>query len=146
MKLFGRRKRALKSEETPAIEDRLTTLCRGDERMHKALSNFLLLRPEEQISQLGPTEALILRADSTEKSNPIIARANLETAARIELYKGDREKVKLLLERVQRLGTDGEAERETIISDLDYAMSIAREYYHQEQPSKIEESPISIRV
>ena len=149
MNLFGRRKResTQEPEARTAVKDRLTILCHGDEKMREAISNFLLLRPEEQIFQLGPTEALIRRADSTEKSDPIIARVNLETAARIEMYKGDREKVKILLERAQHLGrTGGEGNRQTLLSDLDKAMSIAREYYNHKQPTKVEENPITIRV
>ena len=149
MNLFGRSKRksAQESEDMSVVQDRLAVLCGGDEKLHEALSNFLLLRPEEQISQLGPTEALIRRADSTEKSNPIIARVNLETAARIEMYKGDQETVRVLLQRAQHLsGMGGEENRQTILSDLDKAMEIAREYYRLKQPMKVEESTITIRV
>ncbi|MDG7001705.1 MAG: hypothetical protein JRN15_21615 [Nitrososphaerota archaeon] len=148
LKLFGRRKDNNSTEASVSTnsEDQLATPCGGDERLHKAISNFLLLRPAEQISQLDSTETLIRKAESAGKGDQTTARISLETAARIEIYKGDKERVRMLLERAQQLSTDGSVNRETMLSKLDDVMRISREYYHQKQQSRTVATPITVTV
>lgn len=148
LRLFGRRKDNNSTEASVSTnsEDPLATLCGGDEQLHKAISNFLLLRPAEQISQLDSTETLIRKAESAGKGDPTTARINLETAVRIEMYKGNGERVRMLLERAQQLSTEGRLNRETMLSKLDDVMRISREYYHQKPQSRTVATPITVKV
>ncbi len=110
------------------------TLCHGDREMYDTMNHFLLLRPEEQILQIGALEQLVQKASQAmERGDPIVARVNLEIAARIEIYKGHKEIVRNLLEKAQNLRNMDEVQRRerTLLSNLDKAMTIAEEYYRK---------------
>jgi hypothetical protein len=63
------------------------------------------------------------------------------------MYSGDREKVAVLLERAQHItGAGGEEHRRILLSNLDRATEIAREYYSQKPPARIQEVPLVLEL
>lgn len=146
--MFGRRKKAAaKSETTSDSEDVLSTLCKGDEELHDAMSYSLYLRPEEQIARLGTTEQLIQKAmEEAGRGDILKARADYADAAWIELYRGNKSNVKALLEKALDLG-DGEglarlstSRLSTLLLNLEKVMVIARRYYHQDETGAVAQS------
>lgn len=139
------------TETKPVVQDPLLGLCQGDSELYDTMSNFLLLRPEEQIPIMGTTERLIQKAnEAIAENDSIVARTNLEIAARIEIYKGNVEKVRTLLEKASSLSEGSALQRErTLLSNLQRAMQIAEQYYHQNGQLSIqkqEEEPLLVRA
>ncbi len=150
MKLFGRRRKAAlaqKAESERTVQDPLLILSHGDREMYDAMSRFLLLKPEEQIPQLGSTEQLLQKSnEAIGKGDLTVARVDLETATRIEMYNGNAEKVKTLLNKALDLHENLAHEKELriLLSNLDQAMRIAKEYYKGKSP-KLEQNPALVR-
>ena len=131
------------AEQVPVAGDRLNELCQGDSRLHKALSNFLLLEPQRQLPFLGTAEDFAKKASSAlARNNPIEARTDFETAARIEIYNGNIEKVKTFLEKAQGLPDKyGEESRLTLLANLERAIEIAAQYFHNKPvPVEVEKT------
>jgi hypothetical protein len=131
----------LNVETNQTVQDSLLNLCKGDKRMYDVMNHFLLVRPEEQIRQLGTTEELTQKAAEALRSNSTSsARIFLEFAAKAEMYRGDAEKARALLEKAVSLHDECAEEREHILlSKLQKAMLIAKQYYHQYGPLDIQE-------
>ena len=138
--MFGRRREKKTSEaQAEAVpQDALSVLCQGDEKLHDAMSYFLYLRPEEQIVRLGTTERLTQKAtEEVGRGDLLSARVDYADAAWVELYRGNKENVKLFLEKALSLGNgDGLARPSaprlnTLLFNLEKVMSIAQRYYSQ---------------
>ena len=138
MKLFGKKRPVQQAQHSVSERtvDPLLTLSHGDQELSDAMSFLLFVRPREQASQLGTTEELLQRAkEEAGKGELTKARIDLETAARIEMYKGDTEKVRMLLNKALEIHDQAAQKREqAVLSNLDKAMMIAMEYYHQSSP------------
>ena len=132
MNLFRRGKAAAKTEPTPVGQDSLSILCQGDEELHYAMSYFLYLKPEEQIALIEATELQVQKAtEAIERGDRTTAVVDYETAARIELYRGNRENVRMYLEKARDLQDgDGRERLSTLLSNLENVMAIAKRYYH----------------
>jgi hypothetical protein len=129
-----KRNEATSTKKVEMKFDRLLAICEGDQKMYETMSYFLLLQPEMHIRQLGTIEQLVQKAkDELGKNDPIVARVNLEIAARIAIYNRDEKRVKMLLEQAQSLHDAGEAyhREHFLLSNLGQTMKIAQEYYHQ---------------
>ena len=133
-------------ESVPVIQEPLEVLCQGDSEMYEALGNFLYIEPERQLPQIGTTEQQVQRAsDAMARGDSLVARVDFETAARIEMYKGNMEKVKTFLEKAQELrDARGEGSRLILISNLERAMEIAAQYYHQVSRPKAEKKSLLV--
>lgn len=143
--MFGRRqeKKPSKALTEPIPQDALSDLCQGDEELHDALSYFLYLRPEEQIARLVTTEQLIRRAtEEVGRGDLLKARVDYTDAAWVELYRSNKENVKLFLEKALSLGDgDGLARPSTprlntLLLNLEKVMAIAQRYYNQDNIPK----------
>ena len=97
------------------------------------MSYFLYLKPEEQIALIGATEVHYWKAtEAIERGDRTMAVVDYETAARIELYRGNRENVRVYLKKAQGLqGRDGQERLSVLLSNLEKVMTIAKRYYHQ---------------
>ncbi|MCL4355037.1 MAG: hypothetical protein JRN25_00035 [Nitrososphaerota archaeon] len=133
MKLFRRGKAAAKTEPTTAAQDSLSILCQGDEELHYAMSYLVYLKPEEQIALIGATELQVQNAaEAIERGDRTTAIVDYETAARIELYRGNKENVRMYLEKARGLQDgDGRERLSTLLSNLEKVMAIAKRYYHR---------------
>ena len=128
------REAAAKTEPTPVAQDSLSVLCQGDEELHYAMSYFLYLKPEEQIARIGAPELQVQTAmEAMERGDRTMAVVDYETAARIELYRGNKENVRMYLEKAQGLQDgDGRERLATLLSNLEKVMTIAKRYYRQD--------------
>jgi hypothetical protein len=111
---------------------RLKSLVKTDE-MYFALEYFLLGDPERQISQLGDTETLMHEGNEAKTKNEnVSARTNYETAAKLEIYKGNKDAARRCLLMAQEV-TDRDDKRfrlmTTLIDNMDEAISVAKSYY-----------------
>jgi hypothetical protein len=113
--------------------------------MYEALSNFLFIEPG-RLPQIGTTEQQVQKAsDAMARGDSLVARVDFEIAARIEMYKGNMEKVKTFLRKAQEVSdARGEGSRVILISNLERAMEIAAQYYHQVSPMKAEEKSLLV--
>jgi hypothetical protein len=114
-------------------DKRLQSLVKSDE-MYYAMEYFLLGDPERQISQLGDSETLLKQGDESKAKDQIVyARTNYETAAKIAIYRGDKEMARKCLVKAQEV-TEQDDKRyrlmTTLIDGIDEATSVARSYYN----------------
>ena len=134
MQIFHRKSTNIKSETVAyKVEpSRLEQLCGGDTDLEDALEHFLLLDPERQIPQLGETNTFIACGNEARaKGEKWEALVNYEIAARIEVPRGNKEKVEkcLILARdVSERGPE-RARIEKLLEDLDRVISIANQFY-----------------
>src|ERR1700730_7574244 len=71
---------------------RLKDFIPNDEKMFVALQNFLLADPERQVAMLGDTDLLVTKGDAAKaRGDKLVARMSYETAAKIEIYKQNKE-------------------------------------------------------
>ena len=98
------------------------------------MSYFLYLKPEEQIALIGATDLQTRKAaEAIERGDRTMAVVDYETAARIELYRGNKENVRIYLERAQGLQDgDGQERLVVLLSNLEKVMTIAKRYYRQD--------------
>lgn len=123
-----------------AIEQaaRVTTLkdlVPNDGKLYEALQTFLLADPKRQLPLLGSTDSLLARANENRANGENFkARFSYETAAKIELYKQNREEFGKFLRLANETCGNGERGKEfleTMLANVDEAMRVSREYYDQ---------------
>lgn len=112
---------------------RLKSLVKSDD-MYFALEYFLLGDPKRQIEQLGDSDAVLAKGDESKaKNDNIYARTYYETAAKIEIYKGNKEFARKCPLKAQEV-TEHEDKRfrlmQTLIDNMDEAISVAKSYYN----------------
>lgn len=122
-----------KDEEVHEYADaRLKSLVKSDD-MYYALEYFLLGDPQRQVTQLGDSESLLQKGDDAKsKNNYIIARTNYESAAKVEIYKGNKDAArKCLVKGLEAAEEDDKRSRlmTTLIDSIDEALSVAKSYY-----------------
>jgi len=137
MTFFGSKK---KSEgvkqvqvETPR-KDPLRELVPNNEKMFVALQTFLLGDPDRQLPMLGSVDSLSLKAEAENtKGDKWKARIDYETAAKIEIYKENREDAEKFLRHAEELAEEGGqnlAMLEILLTNMDEVMRISKMYYH----------------
>ena len=135
----GRRKKAAEPVQnaTEAVHlerSRLELLAPNNPKMYHALQNFLLADPERQIIQLGDAESFKKKADEELKrgGDKLTARVNYEYAAKIEIYNQNRENASTYLTLARNMTNENDPHHEyceTMLSNMDEAMRISKEYY-----------------
>jgi hypothetical protein len=122
------------SEEIHAYTDkRLRELVPSDD-MYFAMENFLLGDPERQISSLDVDRLIGEGNDAKSEGQKITARTKYETAAKVELYRRKKDEVEQYLRFAQDVterNDDHFKMQDTILSNLDSALDIAKKYYDQ---------------
>jgi hypothetical protein len=110
----------------------LRELCGSDEKLYEALANFLLLDPRSQIPQLGETDSLVEQGNAAIASgNKLVARVDFEIAARIEIFRLNKESTRKCLLLAEQVSDSDKARQyhETILQDMEKVMEIAEVYY-----------------
>jgi hypothetical protein len=104
----------------------------NDEKMFVALQNFLLADPERQLAMLGTTDALLAKGDAANvKGEKLVARMNYETAAKIEIYKQNKdtaEKAIRLANEVSEMNDPHRASYEAMLGNMDEVMRVSKLY------------------
>jgi len=136
MTFFGSKKKAEgKSQVQLQVpkKDPLRELVPSDEKLYLALQTFLLGDPNRQLPMLGSVDTLSLKAEEEKaKGDKWKARINYETAARIDIYKEDREGAEKFLRQAEEFAEDGGQNRvmlETLLTNMDEVMRISKLYY-----------------
>ena len=111
---------------------RLKGLVANNQRMYYALQNFLLGAPDRQIPLLGEVSLLLARGDAFRaKGNSMAARVDYETAAKIEIYKQNKESARNCLVRAEEVSEKEQAHyefQETMLADMDDVLRISKTY------------------
>jgi hypothetical protein len=111
---------------------RLKGLVANNQKMYFALQTFLLAGGEKQISQLGEASSLLARGHAYRaKGNYPAARINYQTAAKIEIYKQNKDSAINCLVRAEEVSkkelTHHEFQ-ETMLADMDEVLRISKAY------------------
>ena len=112
-------------------ESLLNELLPEDHPLYEALEHFLLADPERQIGQLGGSTILDQKGrEGMEKGDKSGAAVNFDYAAKIEIYKQNKEATKRYLELADKVtDTDKDHQFHTILlSDLDEVMRVSGKY------------------
>lgn|SRR5487761_43788 len=109
----------------------LMRLVANDQKMYLAMQNFLLLAPDRQIPQLGEVSSLLARGDTAKASgNNLEARADYETAAKIEIYNQNKESARSCLILAEAVSEEQQHHefQETMLADIDEVLRISKAY------------------
>ena len=115
-------------------DTRLRQLVNNNDELYLAMENFILGDPERQISELGDPKSIVSKGDE-EKSRGeyIMARANYETAAKVEIYNQNKDgarKALLLAQEVTDESDNHHKYQETMLTHLDDVLRVANAYYN----------------
>jgi hypothetical protein len=135
MTFFGNKKKTPKQTVQQVVvtpSSRLKDFIPNDEKMFAALQNFLLADPERQVAMLGATDSLLAKGDAAKaKGDKLVARMNYETAAKIEIYKQNRdtaEKSIRLANEVSERNDLHRASYETMLGNMNEVMRVSKLY------------------
>ena len=129
--------KAKRQEEENAKNQQLDNLVKeeaSNERVYKALENFLLADPQRQLPQLGGVEAQLAAAEAAKsEGNKEVVRGRYEMAAKIEIYNGDKESARKDIDLAEQFTEAQDAEHreihKTLLSHMDEVMKISSDYY-----------------
>ena len=102
MNLFHRsRQETAKVQTSNAVQmgiSPLKNLVISDPKMFAALQNFLIVDPERQIPLLDSVSTLLAKGDAAKaQGNRMTARADYEIAAKIEIYRQNKDSARTFL-------------------------------------------------
>lgn len=125
--------RKVSAGQQSSSSSRLKDLVADNQKMYFALQTFLLAGADRQISQLGEVNTLLSRGDAAKAGgNNQTARADYETAAKIEIYKQNKERARsclVLAEGVPEKEQSHHEFRETMLADMDEVLRISKAYH-----------------
>jgi hypothetical protein len=135
MKFFhrGNRSETVQLQKQPdQPTSRLKGIVGNNQKMYEAMGTFLLAFPERQISQLGEVNSLLAKGDRARANGKNMeARADYETAAKIEIYKQDKDSARSCLisaDEVSETEQRNHGYHETMLGDMDEVMRISKAY------------------
>ena len=110
----------------------LEKLVTDDPNMYAALRNFLIVDPERQMPLLEAVSALLAKGDAAKaQGNNLTARADYEIAAKIEIYKQNKDSATSFLVLAEGV-SDREQQhfgyQETMLADMDKVLRISSAY------------------
>jgi hypothetical protein len=110
----------------------LESLVADDPKMYAALQNFLIVDPERQIPLLDNVTTLLAKGDAAKaEGNNQTARADYEIAAKIEIYKQNKDSATsflVLAEGVSDKKLQHFGYQETMLADMDKVLRISKAY------------------
>ncbi|MGI0090707.1 MAG: hypothetical protein ACREBS_03270 [Nitrososphaerales archaeon] len=126
------------SLDQSSSSSRLKDLVGNNPQMYFALQNFLLQSPETQVPRLGEVNLLVAMGDSARASgNTISAGVDYETAAKIEIYRQNKDSARnclLLAEEVSEKGQPHYEFQKTMLANMDEVLRISKAY-HEFEPT-----------
>jgi len=109
---------------------RLKDIVADNQRLYFAMQNFLITSPERQIPQLGNFSLLVAKGDAAKAvGKNLEARADYETAARIEIFEQHKESARNCLELADGVSENPSQHHEfheTMLSDMDEVLRISQ--------------------
>ena len=139
MTLFGKRSspatKQVVDDARPAKKITLRDLVPNDEKLYVAMQTFLLGDPKRQLPLLGTSDSLLIKGDEEKsRGENSMARFDYETAAKIELYRMNRQAFEKFLRLANDIAVSGDRDKvflETLIANEDEALRISKEYYRE---------------
>jgi len=137
MTFFGSKKQkapkqTVQQQVPVSPSSRLKEFIPNDEKLFTALQNFLLADPERQLAMLGTTDSLLAKGDAAKASgDKLVARMNYETAAKIEIYKQNKdtaEKSIRLANEVTEPNDPHKASYEAMLGNIDEVLRVSKLY------------------
>jgi len=122
----------LRTSVTQSSLSPLESLVSDDPNMYAALQNFLIVDPERQIPLLDDVNTLLTKGDTARADgNNQTARADYEVAAKIEIYKQNKDSATnflVLAEQVSEKELKHFEYQETMLADMDKVLRISKAY------------------
>ena len=110
----------------------LEKLVPDDAKMFAALQNFLIVDPARQIPLLDDVTTLLAKGDTAKgQGNNMSARADYEVAAKIEIFKQNKESamnILVMAEGVSDKLLPHFSFQETMLADMDKVLRISKAY------------------
>ncbi len=122
----------LQSSVSKAALSPLGSLVSDDPNMYAALQNFLIVDPERLIPLFDDVGTLLAKGDAAKaQGNNLTARADYEIAAKIEIYRQNKDSATnflVLAEGVSDKGQQHFGYQETMLADMDKVLRISKAY------------------
>ncbi len=110
----------------------LKKLVADDPKMYSALENFLIVDPERQLPLLDDASTLLAKGNTAKASgNNQTARVDYEVAAKIEIYKQNKESARSFLVLAEEVTDEAEAHysfQKTMLADMDKVLRISKDF------------------
>jgi|SRR5579872_4242214 len=110
----------------------LASLASEDPKMYVALQNFLITDPDRQIPLLDDVHTLLVKGDAAKAGgNNMTARVDYEIAAKIEIYRQNKESATnflVLAESVSDRKLEHYGYQETMLADMDKVLRVSMAY------------------
>jgi hypothetical protein len=111
---------------------RLKDIVVDNQRLYFAMQNFLIMSPARQIPQLGGVGLLVGKGDAAKAvGKNLEARANYETAARIEIFEQHKEGARNCLELADGVSDNASQHHEfheTMLADMDEVLRVSKAF------------------
>jgi hypothetical protein len=109
---------------------RLKDIVANNQRLYFAMQNFLITSPERQIPQLGGFSLLVAKGDAAKAvGKNLEARADYETAARLEIFEQHKESARNCLELAEGVSENPSSHHEfheTMLADMDEVLRVSK--------------------
>lgn len=96
------------------------------------MQNFLIISPQKQIPQPGRVSLLIAKGDAAKSiGKNLEARVDYETAARIEIFKQNKESARNCLELAEGVSENSSQHHEfheTMLADMDEVLRVSKAF------------------
>ena len=111
---------------------RLKDIVVDDQRLYFAMQNFLLTSPQRQLPLLDEVSLLVTKGDVAKAAGKNLeARADYETAARIEIFEQHKESARTCLELADGVSENASQHHEfhqTMLANMDEVLRISRDF------------------
>ena len=111
---------------------RLKDIVANNRGLYFAMQNFLIISPERQIPQLGGVSLLVARGDAAKAvGKNLEARVDYETAARIEIFKQNKENARNCLKLADGVSENSSQHHEfheTMLADMDEVLRVSKAF------------------
>jgi hypothetical protein len=110
----------------------LVKLVIEDPKLYGALQNFLIVDPKRQLPLFDDVSSLLSKGDAAKaQGNNLTARVDYEVAAKIEIYKQNKDSATSFLVLAEGVTDRGEQHfgyQETMLADMDKVLQISKAY------------------
>jgi hypothetical protein len=120
------------SQKIHAVSDRrLRDLAQSDE-LYSAMENFLLGDPKRQLPILDVDRLIQEGKEAQSSGETVMARTKFETAAKVELYRRNKQNLQQDLELAQGVTDSSDQHsklQKSLLDNIDQALEVAQKYY-----------------
>jgi hypothetical protein len=111
---------------------RLKDIVANNQGLYFAMQNFLIISPERQVPLLDGVGILVAKGDAAKSvGKNLEARADYETAARIEIFRQNKESARNCLKLADGVSEDASQHHEfheTMLADMDEVLRVSKAF------------------